>query len=127
MSKRLVAIKDEIYDYFSVPYGYVFTFKYQADKKNNSIEIKTKDMREFKFKFDIIGNYFKAVDALLRHCQISKYKDFFSFDFTSRKMMLESETKIKTLNYNEICRITMDEFKRQGVQALEEKLKFMEL
>ena len=79
-------MNDEVYDYFSIPHGYVYSFKYAADKKTNGIEIKTKDMREFKFKFEQVSNYFKAVDALLKHCQINKFKDFFSYDYSSKKV-----------------------------------------
>jgi hypothetical protein len=37
--------KNEMFDYNSIPYGYVLKHKFNSDKKTNWLELTTKDLR----------------------------------------------------------------------------------
>lgn len=77
----IIEIKDELYDFYTVPYGYILKLKSQSDKKNNNIDITTKDYRSFKFRFENPYSYQRTVDLVMELSQIKKHKNFFSYDY----------------------------------------------
>ena len=71
-------------DYGNIPFGYVSKFKFNYDKKSNWMDLTTKDLRNFKFKFDNAIAFQRAYDTVSQHVQIKKFKDFFAFDFAKK-------------------------------------------
>ena len=63
----------ELYEYNSIPIGYIAKFKFTYDKKNNWLDLSTKDQRVFKFRFDNAMAYQNAMEAFDKHCQNNKH------------------------------------------------------
>jgi hypothetical protein len=54
-------------DYGNIPFGYVAKFKFNYDKKSNWMDLQTKDLRFFKFKFDNAVAFQRACDTVNLH------------------------------------------------------------
>ena len=94
-------------DYGNVPFGYVSKFKFNYDKKSNWMDLSTKDLRNFKFKFEDAKAFQKAYDTVNQHVQIKKFKDFFAFDYAKK----QSNSHIM-LGDSQVLEIVMRDFKR---------------
>lgn len=46
-----------MFDYNSIPYGYILKHKFNSDKKTNWLELTSKDLRQFKFRFESAMGY----------------------------------------------------------------------
>jgi len=66
-----------------VPIGYVLRYKFSVEKKEHHLlDLETKDQRKFRFRFDAPFSHSRASDAMSRHCEISKHRDLFAFDYS---------------------------------------------
>ena len=112
-----------MYDYNSIPIGYVARYKFSFDKKSNWLDLSTKDQRQFKFKFESAYSYQSALDAFEKHCSINKHRDLFAYDYSKKC----DSNDIEVLNDNMVNAEVMKEFMRMKVHDSKDRFKKMDL
>lgn len=70
-----------------MPIGYVAKYKFYIEKKEHHLfDLDTKDGRKLRFRFDLPFSHSRFNDAVSKHCEISKHKDLFAFDYAKKKL-----------------------------------------
>ncbi|CDW76870.1 myotubularin-related protein 2 [Stylonychia lemnae] len=106
-------ITSELMDYKSIPFGYILRHKFASDKKNNWLDLTTKDQRNFKWRFESAIGYQNTIENLSRHTAIKKHKDLFSYDYSKRCRQLQ--LNFTQIGESDIVDIVFKEFNRQGI------------
>lgn len=97
-------------DFKSIPYGYFLRHKFSSDKKNNWLDLTTKDQRNFKFRFESAIGYQNSIENLGRHTTIKKHKDLFSYDYSKKCRQLSHN--YKQIGESDIVDIVFKDFNR---------------